>query len=160
MADEIVVEQPIVAEQQQQQTFEIPADLKTKMDLALGLNQEQQNQGQAQPNGEQQSGAPNEQAVAPEPFKFDVFTEKFGYQKPEDAFAEIEQLRALKDKPPVAAEPIWKEENEVSKKIFDSLKAGKIDDVYSFLDAQRKLDKLTTPCRITNCSAAVTLLPT
>lgn len=146
MANEIVVEQPKVAEQQQQQqSFELPADLKSQMDLALGLKTaEQPSHEQAQSNGQQQQPNASQEQQAAEPFKFDAFTEKFGWSKPEEAFAEIEQLRALKENPPVAAVPIWKEENEPSKKLFEALKAGKLDDVYSFLDSQRKLDKLTS----------------
>jgi len=73
-------------------------------------------------------------------FKFQTFTEKYGWQNPEDAAKEIEELRLLK------ANPIKEElkfENEKSQKIIRALQAEKFDDVYEVLHEQRQLERLT-----------------
>lgn len=74
-------------------------------------------------------------------FDFKSFAEKYGYANPEDALAEIEQLRALKAAPP-AVEPL-KFENEQSEKLFKLWQAGKMDEVKSFLYEQDQLNKFT-----------------
>jgi hypothetical protein len=79
----------------------------------------------------------------PEPpsFTFDQFKEKFGYEKPEDAISEIEQLRLLKANPPKAE---IKYENEESRKLHLALQSGKKEDVYKILAEQDRLEKYTT----------------
>lgn len=71
-------------------------------------------------------------------FQFQTFTEKFGWQNPEDAEKEIQELRTLKASPPVAE---VKYENEVSEKLAKAWQAGKTEEVYQYLDDQRRLDK-------------------
>lgn len=75
-------------------------------------------------------------------FDFKPFAEKYGYANPEDALAEIEQLRQLKAQPPTP-EPL-KFENEQSEKLFKLWQAGKMDEVKSFLYEQDQLNKFTT----------------
>lgn len=84
-----------------------------------------------------------EQVTQTEPpvFQFQTFTEKYGWQSPEDATKEIEELRALKENP-VVAEP--KFENEQSKALFNAIQAGKSDEVFEILAQQKKLESLTT----------------
>jgi len=77
----------------------------------------------------------------PPVFQFQTFTEKYGWQSPDDAQKEIEELRALKENP-VAAEP--KFENEQSKALFNAIQAGKSDEVFEILAQQKKLESLTT----------------
>jgi len=61
--------------------------------------------------------------------------EKFGYDNEEVAIAEINRLKESK-----AVELTF--ENETSKKIFDLLKEGKEDELYSVLEQKKKIDKL------------------
>src|ERR1700755_1299232 len=58
---------------------------------------------------------------------FTPFKEKFGYEKPEDALTEIEQLRAFKANPTVAE---IKFETPESEKVFKALQGGKLKEVY------------------------------
>lgn len=68
---------------------------------------------------------------------FQPFKEKFGYEKPEDALAEIEQLRALKANPPT---PTIEFADAESEKLFKAWTAGKKDDVYNILEKSRRID--------------------
>lgn len=61
--------------------------------------------------------------------------EKFGYDNEEIAIAEINKLKEAK---PVDLTF----ENETSKKIFDLLKEGKEDELYSVLEQKKRIDKL------------------
>lgn len=61
--------------------------------------------------------------------------EKFGYDNEEVAIAEINRLKEAK---PVELTF----ENETSKKIFDLLKEGKEDELYSVLEQKKRIDKL------------------
>jgi len=81
------------------------------------------------------------EVVAPIPFSFDVLKEKFGYEKPEDALTEIEQLRALKAAPPTAPLTF---ENEESEKLFKAWQGGKQDEVYKYLAEKNKLESLAS----------------
>jgi hypothetical protein len=91
--------------------------------------------------------SPVEQVVEPAPveptitpFLFDTFKEKFGYQKPEDAFTEIEQLRALKNAPPPP--PTYEFENEESRKLFESLTKGDKKAVIDTLIKQDRIEQI------------------
>lgn len=68
---------------------------------------------------------------------FQPFKDKFGYEKPEDALAEIEQLRALKANPPT---PTIEFADAESEKLFKAWTAGKKDDVYNILEKSRRID--------------------
>lgn len=68
---------------------------------------------------------------------FQPFKDKFGYNNPEDALAEIEQLRALKANPPA---PVMEFEDEESEKLFKAWTGGKKAEVYSYLEKSHKID--------------------
>jgi hypothetical protein len=70
---------------------------------------------------------------------FGLFKEKFGYESPEAAIAEIEALRAFRASPPAAE---LKFENDQSKLIAEALQAGKFQEVYQVLDQQMRIDRL------------------
>lgn len=72
---------------------------------------------------------------------FAPFKEKFGYQSPEDALKEIEELRALKANPQV---PEFEFENEDSKKFFNAALKGDRKTIKSILDKQDMLERLTS----------------
>lgn len=95
----------------------------------------------------------NTSAVVEQPQVTDIFApfkEKFGYEKPEDALTEIEQLRAFKANPTVAE---IKFENDYSEKVFKAIQAGKTKEVYTMLAEQDRLDKFTST-EITKDNAA------
>src|SRR5690606_7235792 len=95
------------------------------------------------PSGEQNTnegeGANTQQPIEPDVFA--PFKEKFGYQSVEDALKEIEELRNLKEKPPVVDVEF---ENEQSEKLFKALREGKMNEVYQVLEQQQKLERLTS----------------
>lgn len=85
-------------------------------------------------------------AIVPDPAVVDedvflntYFQREFG-SDPVAAKAEWESLRKLKETAPVVPEPEYA--NEESKRIHQLIKEGKIDDVYVFLDQQKKIDRL------------------
>jgi len=124
MADNIIEEviQPTVEEQQQANQ----AELANLMAISLGTNLPPQSQAPVSTEGGEGEGGTGEggeqqQQTAVEPkFKFDLFKEKFGYEKVEDIFAEIEKARTVKDVPPQPQE--IKFENEQSKKLFEAIR--------------------------------------
>jgi hypothetical protein len=69
---------------------------------------------------------------------FGVLKEKFQYNSAEDAIAEIENLRKLKDAP-LGVEDF---ENEESLKLFRAFQAGKKDEVYNYLSKTNQIDSL------------------
>lgn len=142
MADinEVAVEQPVIEQQQ----LEIPDEVRQLMDISL-------NGGIAPVKQEEQVIQQEQQQAIEQPsFQFETFKEKFGFEKPEDIITEIEQLRVLKQKPPVADIEFADAKSE---NIFKALQGGKMDEVYNFLDEQRKLDRFTTG-EVTEDSAA------
>lgn len=72
---------------------------------------------------------------------FQPFKDKFGYQSAEDAMREIEELRGFKANPPIPAITF---ENEESEKLFRAWQAGKIPEVYSYLENQQRIEKYLT----------------
>ncbi len=138
MADNIIDNQEVTQTQQPA----VSAEVAEQMAISLngGFAPEKQEEGQGNQGGNEQGQ--QQQVAADQPaFTFEPFKEKFGYEKPEDIFTEIESLRQLKAAPPVAE---IKYENEQSKAIAEALQGGKTQDVYEFLDKQYKLDKLIT----------------
>lgn len=137
MADvnEMVAEAPAV----QQQGNGLPAEVKNMMDIALngGFPPKAEVVEQVAPV-EQPQNVPHGTL---EDFSFDILKEKFGYQKPEDAFKEIEELRQFKAAPP---KEDFKFANEQSEKLAKAFQAGELDKVYSYLNEQRQLDKYLT----------------
>lgn len=88
------------------------------------------------------TAAPVNTDTTPAPvFEFKTFTEKFGWEKPEDALTEIEELRNLKANPPVQEQ---KYENEESKKLHQLFLAGKIEDAVEIINTQKKIESLTS----------------
>jgi len=65
----------------------------------------------------------------------DYLKREFGWEDPELGKKELEELRALKNKPPVE----FKFENEESERAFNLLKEGKVEDLYEILDTKRKI---------------------
>jgi len=65
----------------------------------------------------------------------DWVKKEFGYDSVEVAKQELENLKKLKEQPNKFA-------NEQSEIIFKTLQEGKIDDVYEFLNKQKKIDKI------------------
>jgi len=98
--------------------------------------------GTAQPQTAVAETVVEEQVAENVPLTFEVLKEKFSYEKPEDAIAEIEQLRLLKSQPP-APEPI-KFENEFNEKLFKAIQSGQVKEVTQLLAQQERLDSLTT----------------
>jgi hypothetical protein len=131
MADNIT-EVPVEEQQTEQPT--ISAEVAQMMELSL-------NGGVPQKVEEAQPIIENEQSVVQPTFSFDILKDRFGYEKEEDVIKEIEELRTFKSNPSPAE---IKFEKETDKKLFEALKAGKTDEVYSYLEEQRKLDRLTT----------------
>lgn len=71
---------------------------------------------------------------------FLIFKDKFGYQSPEDAIKEIEELRVLKANP-VPVE--YEFENEQSKNLFKSFQKGDRKAIYEALAQEQRLEALT-----------------
>lgn len=139
MADNIV-EAPIQVTEPVVDTNKV--ELDRQMAIALGTPQ-------AQPeieNVERGTSSSEPVITSTEPiavpeFKFETLKEKFGYEKPEDAITEIEQLRHLKANPTPAE---LKFENESSEKIFKLLAAGKQKEVLSYLADQERYESLSS----------------
>jgi len=132
MADELQETQ--VAETQQQDT--IPAEVREMMEISLngGMPPEAKVEEQQQSAGE--AATVVQETV---PFKFETFTEKFGYGSPEDAFREIEELREKAKN----ADSIQIEfPDETSERLFKAFQSGKLEEVHSYLDQHRQLERL------------------
>lgn len=138
MADELIDNIQTGGEQQASAEPTVEAQIKEQMEFRLNgiVPEAAAEQAVAQTEGTEQAVTQTEAPV----FQFQTFTEKYGWQSPDDAVKEIEELRALKANP-TAAE--IKYENEQSEKLAKALQAGKIDEVYGYLDEQRRLDRLT-----------------
>ena len=115
----------------EQQQAENKAFLDQQMGLALGT---------VKPSDVVNTDAVQQQVVTTPTDPFGIFKEKFGYDTPETAIKDIEELRAYKATPIV---PDLKFENEESAKIIKALQAGKHAEVYSILEQQMKIDRLT-----------------
>lgn len=125
----------------QQTAVELPQELKEQMNLALGIKPEPPAQS-SEPGAIDNSGQPP--VVQETPFTFDKFKTDYGFEKPEDVYAEITALRELKNNPPAVAAPELKFENDLSKQIFEALREGKLSEVYSSLQQQTMLEKLSS----------------
>ena len=99
-----------------------------------------------QPNVEERKEIPDAPVIAEAPKNEDEETfdeniylkNKFGWENSEAALNEIKELREKAGK----AEVGFEFKNEDSKKIAEYINEGKIDDLYSFLDMQKRVDKL------------------
>jgi len=106
MADDIIVEQPVVVEPT------VSEQIAEQMAFSLGKA--------AIPSAVVEPTVITEPVVVVPP-TFEIVKERFGYQNPEDAVKEIEELRALKANPPKAE---IKFENEASKKLYEAWTSG------------------------------------
>jgi len=142
MADDIIEQQAAPSGEQVQATEPTVQELiKEQMDFRLNGGTPPQEPINEIEKPSIEGAAAEPVAQEPAPFSFDVFKDRFGYEKPEDVLSEIEQLRALKENPtPVSI----KYENEQSEKLAKALQAGKVDEVYNYLNEQKKLEALTT----------------
>ena len=132
MADNVEV----IDQQQQAEQPTAEAQIAEQMNFRLNGGAPPQSEAAEQ---EQQAAVTEQQTPVEQPvFQFNSFTEKYGWQTPEDAAKEIEELRLLKANPTPAE---IKYENEQSEKLAKALQAGKLDEVYNYLDEQRRLDK-------------------
>lgn len=93
-----------------------------------------------------QAASENQEVVVDEPTivpaTFEILKEKFGYESPEAAVAEIESLRVLKSQPPATEAP--KFENEFNEKLYKAIQSGQVKEVTQLLAQQERLDSLTT----------------
>jgi hypothetical protein len=139
MPENVTVQQSPTENQDQ---AAINAQIAEQMNFRLNLNQPSPvANAPAQVEGEVQATAAQlETPVVVDPFT--PFKEKFGYEKPEDAIKEIEELRVLKNTPPTP-QPI-KYENEESEKLHKAIVGNKRAEVYAILDKQEKIDRLIT----------------
>ncbi len=135
MADELEQTQTAGTQTETSNEPSLQQQIAEQMDFRLN--------GGTPPQSEQQGEQAAEvvEQVQQPAFQFNTFTEKYGWQTPEDAAKEIEELRLLKANPTPAQ---VKYENEQSEKLALALQAGKFDEVYGYLDEQRKLDKFLT----------------
>ncbi len=81
---------------------------------------------------------PKNEPITPETPAVTNAWEKFGWKDDTEAEAEIKQLRELKDKKPQDLAFT----NEESKKVFELLREGKIEDVVDIYSKQKAIDKL------------------
>lgn len=126
MADNIVEVTP------EQQQAEFKATLDQQMGLALGT---------IKPTDVVISGGEQQlETLKTAADPFGIFKEKFGYDTPETAIKEIEELRAYKATP-VFQE--WKFENPESERVLKAIQAGNFKEVHSVLDQQLRIDQLT-----------------
>src|SRR5689334_20508236 len=141
MADELV-EQTVpetntVTETQTQAAPEM--DLAAHMAIALngGIVPQPDAQTQVAPDATQEVGAPA--AVVADTTvndPFGLFKEKFGYETPDAAIKEIEELRAFKAQPRT---PEFTVPDSESAAILRALAAGKREEVWKALDHEMRI---------------------
>lgn len=137
--------------QVEEQATEVPATEKLtnslmesflKDDFVGNGSANQSNEGQ--PAQEQESvvteevTAPKEEEEILDPNTF--IKNKWGWESEEVADNEIKALREKAEK----AEKGFEYKNDESKKIAEYINEGKIDELYSFLDTQKRVEKLAT----------------
>lgn len=132
MADELVQEQvtETASEPTQEQMIAEQMEFRLNGKLPEQAAETQENTLEAQVEQTTQTEAPV--------FKFQTFTEKYGWATPEDAAKEIEELRLAKENP--IKEEI-KYENEKSQQLVRALQEGKFEDVHKLLDEQIRIDR-------------------
>lgn len=81
-----------------------------------------------------------EKVVQTEPNYNDWVKTEFGFDSVEVAKTEFDNYKKYKETPPTPQE--IKFANEDSEKLFKSLQEGKVDDVYNYLQTQKKVDKI------------------
>lgn len=137
---------PVEAQQTQQPS--VPADVARNMAIALNngiIPDEYRGQSVNTATTENTTDTNNAttdtnvvqstDVIVPPSFTFETFTQKFGYQTPEDAIKEIEELRGFKANP---TKEELKFANDEAKRIYEYLNSGKEDEVLNTL-AKRKM---------------------
>jgi hypothetical protein len=124
MPDEVVLPQPATGQPA------VYSEVARQMEIAL-------NGGIAPKKEEVVIPAPAAGAPSAPVDIFQPFKEKFGYNNPEYAMAEIEQLRAHKANPPA---PIMEFEDEESEKLFKAWTGGKKAEVLSYLEKANRIE--------------------
>lgn len=138
MADNVQV---IEQQEQVDPQAAFKAELHNQMQMSLGIAPTQNGQD-AEPSASEAASTTTPQTeTSTQSDPFSLFKEKFGYETPEAAITEIEQLRAFKERPPVQE---YKFENEDSEKLFKALQAGKKSEVYAYLEQEQRIDKYLT----------------
>lgn len=129
-----VLDAPQIVDEQAQQQAANKAELDRMMNINLN--------GGIEPAAQVEAPAVEESPLVevPIPVTFESLKEKFGYENPESAIKEIEELRQLKTKPP--ATPEYEFENEESKKLFLALTKGDKKEAYKILSQQERLENL------------------
>ena len=135
MADELVEQQVQETAQAQQDT--VPQEVREMMELSLngGMPQTKQEEQSVNTVGSETTSqtATTEQTVVDDN---EYLKTNLGFETWDAAKAELETLR---QKAQTAQE--IKYENEVSEKLAKAFQSGKVDEVYEYLDQQRRLDK-------------------
>jgi hypothetical protein len=117
---------------------QIPQEVRDMMEISLNGGIPPEKTEAAAASAEAAAATTTQEQPA---FVFDTFKEKFGYEKPEDIEKEISELRAFKAAPPQTAAEI-KFENEESKKYFEAIQSGKVDEVVEYYQQQKNIDNL------------------
>jgi hypothetical protein len=137
MADNVIAE-PLIQDQSTEQI-----DVKAQIDqqMAIALN------GGIAPQAAEPAAVTTEAAatttIIPEPSQadpFGIFKEKFGYETPEAAIQEIEQLRAFKAAPTYEG-PIVEMDDQVQQ-LLKAWNAGKKEEVWQALDREVRVERL------------------
>jgi hypothetical protein len=144
MADNVIDQTPTPAATTGGMTPEVKAELDQQMQISLngGIPPKAADAPAAA------AGDGGQPVVITDPFN--LLKEKFGYDTPETALKEIEELRAYKATPIV---PEIKFENEENEKLFRAFTSGKKAEVFAFLEQEQKIDRLVS-ADLTNESAA------
>lgn len=139
MADELITQTAPETNTEVQVQAAPEMDLAAHMAIALngGIPPVQQ---QVEPAAEPVQG--ESATVAAEPASvsdpFGLFKEKFGYESPDAAIREIEELRAFKAQPRT---PEFQVPDEDSAAILKALAAGKREEVWRILDHEMRIDR-------------------
>jgi len=146
MADNVLETTQVDTQAASQPDF--AADLKAQMDIALNGGIPPQNA--TAPDNNADAGAAGDAAAVAAPDTataqatnindpFGLFRDKFGYETPEAAFKEIEELRAFRAAP---RGPEFEVPDNESAAILKALKAGKREEVHAILDREIRIDRI------------------
>jgi hypothetical protein len=142
MADELI-QQTAPETNTEIQTQAAPEmDLAAHMRIALnGGIDPQSTETQTTTESSQEAGAAAITPDAATSDPFGLFKEKFGYETPDAAIKEIEELRAFKAQPRL---PEFTVPDTESAAILRALAAGKKEDVWKALDHEMRIERLLT----------------
>ena len=127
---------------EQQQPIDHSAELAAQMAIALngGIEPKHIQEQNSDPANTGEPAANDGAAVAQsENDPFGIFKERFGYDTPETAIKEIEELRAFREQPRV---PQFEVADDESGAILRALAAGKREEVWKILDHDLKVNRL------------------